>query len=192
MLPTDDSPKQDYSFEDGKYKFNSIKSKVIALRHSKEFHQSAENGDVGVILEKTNFYAEQVIFHPIKFHPISKIVDFTPNHLDLTFQPLFAPTHFYPKPFLSQSLPIFTPGHFTPLFQGGQIYDLGYFTSPSNDDFEFTVKNVQIRGGYVLHVGTLVGKINVGDELVLNIDEQRRVDIMPNHTGTHVLNFGLR
>ena len=77
-------------------------------------------------------------------------------------------------------------------FQGGQIYDLGYFTSPSNDDFEFTVKNVQIRGGYVLHVGTLVGKINVGDELVLNIDEQRRVDIMPNHTGTHVLNFGLR
>ena len=69
---------------------------------------------------------------------------------------------------------------------------MGYFTSPSNDDFEFTVKNVQIRGGYVLHVGTLVGKINVGDELVLNIDEQRRVDIMPNHTGTHVLNFGLR
>ena len=60
VAPTDDSPKQDYSYEDGKYKFNSITSKVIALRHSKEFHQSAENGDVGVILEKTNFYAEQV------------------------------------------------------------------------------------------------------------------------------------
>ena len=71
--PTDDSPKQDYSFEDGKYKFNSIKSKVIALRHSKEFHQSAENGDVGVILEKTNFYAEQVKIRPTLFSGKSRL-----------------------------------------------------------------------------------------------------------------------
>ena len=61
-----------------------------------------------------------------------------------------------------------------------------------DDDFEFCVSNVQLRGGYVLHVGTLVGSISVGDELELNIDHERRTSIMPNHTGTHVLNFALR
>ena len=69
---------------------------------------------------------------------------------------------------------------------------MGYFTNPVDDDFEFTVKNVQLRGGYALHVGTLVGQLKVGDELELNIDGQRRIDIMPNHTGTHVLNYALR
>ena len=61
--PTDDSAKQDYKFTDGKYEFSQIKAKVIALRHSKDFHQTAENGDVGVILDQTNFYAEQVIYY---------------------------------------------------------------------------------------------------------------------------------
>ena len=76
--------------------------------------------------------------------------------------------------------------------QGGQIFDTGFFTRGDSAEFEFNVKNVQIRGGYILHVGTLVGQLSVGDELELNIDEERRVAIMPNHTGTHVLNFALR
>jgi len=132
--PTDDSPKQDYSYSDGAYRFASLKAKVVALRHSKAFHDDAANRDIGVILDRTNFYSEQ----------------------------------------------------------GGQIFDMGYFTSTTDDDFEFTVKNVQLRGGYALHVGTLVGTLKVGDELVLNIDEERRQAIMPNHTGTHVLNYALR
>merc|ERR1711892_25936 len=132
--PTDDSPKQDYTYSDGAYRFASIKAKVVALRHSKAFHDDAANRDIGVILDRTNFYSEQ----------------------------------------------------------GGQIFDMGYFTSTTDDDFEFTVKNVQLRGGYALHVGTLVGTLKVGDELVLDIDEERRQAIMPNHTGTHVLNYALR
>lgn len=36
---------------------------------------------------------------------------------------------------------------------------------------EFTVKNVQVRGGYVLHVGSVEGVIRVGDTLKLFIDE---------------------
>lgn len=36
---------------------------------------------------------------------------------------------------------------------------------------EFTVKNVQVRGGYVLHVGSVEGVIRVGDNLKLFIDE---------------------
>lgn len=38
---------------------------------------------------------------------------------------------------------------------------------------EFTVKNVQVRGGYVLHIGTLYGNLKVGDQVCLSIDEVR-------------------
>ena len=33
------------------------------------------------------------------------------------------------------------------------------------------MKNVQVRGGYVLHVGSVEGVIRVGDKLKLFIDE---------------------
>ncbi|XP_033373063.1 alanine--tRNA ligase, cytoplasmic isoform X2 [Parus major] len=57
---------------------------------------------------------------------------------------------------------------------------------------EFTVKNVQVRGGYVLHIGTLYGSLKVGDQVHLTIDEARRRPVMSNHTATHILNFALR
>ncbi|CAK8679873.1 unnamed protein product [Clavelina lepadiformis] len=76
--------------------------------------------------------------------------------------------------------------------QGGQIYDLGYMVKSDDDQTEFTVKNCQVQGGYVLHVGTVVGTLRVGDKLNLFIDEQRRHTVMSNHTSTHILNFGLR
>ena len=106
----------------------------MALRYNKDFQQSSNGGEIGVLLDATNFYAEQ----------------------------------------------------------GGQIFDTGYFSKSGNPEFEFNVKNVQLKGGYVLHVGTLVGSLAVGEEIELNIDEERRINIMPNHTGTHVLNFALR
>lgn len=57
---------------------------------------------------------------------------------------------------------------------------------------EFTVKNVQVRGGYILHVGSLEGNLSVGDTLSLHIDTARRRLVMNNHTGTHALNHTLR
>ncbi len=36
---------------------------------------------------------------------------------------------------------------------------------------EFTVKNTQVRGGYVLHIGTVYGTLKVGDRLTLQVDE---------------------
>lgn len=87
---------------------------------------------------------------------------------------------------------------------------------------EFTVKNTQVRGGYVLHVGTVYGTLKVGDRVTLHVDEvrasvmfslfrlellirpeypslneifsfqARRRPIMSNHTATHILNFALR
>ncbi|NXD87410.1 SYAC protein, partial [Halcyon senegalensis] len=79
--------------------------------------------------------------------------------------------------------------------QGGQIYDEGYMVKDDDgreDKTEFTVKNVQVRGGYVLHMGTLYGSLKVGDRVQLSIDETRRRPIMSNHTATHILNFALR
>lgn len=54
------------------------------------------------------------------------------------------------------------------------------------------MKNVQVRGGYVIHVGNVEGSFKVGDEVKLSIDQSRRRLIMGNHTGTHVLNYALR
>ncbi|KAI4880840.1 hypothetical protein NFI96_010999, partial [Prochilodus magdalenae] len=79
--------------------------------------------------------------------------------------------------------------------QGGQTYDEGYMlreNDSTEDRMEFTVKNTQVRGGYVLHVGTVYGTLKVGDRLTLHIDEARRRPIMNNHTATHILNFALR
>ncbi|XP_007910546.1 alanine--tRNA ligase, cytoplasmic [Callorhinchus milii] len=79
--------------------------------------------------------------------------------------------------------------------QGGQIYDEGYLVKEddsSDDKTEFSVKNVQVRGGYILHIGTVYGHLKVGDQVHLFIDEARRRPIMSNHTSTHILNFSLR
>lgn len=76
--------------------------------------------------------------------------------------------------------------------QGGQIYDTGYIVKVDDESIEFTVKNVQVRGGYVIHIGNLEGILRVGDKVILQIDTSRRRLVMNNHTGTHVLNYALR
>ncbi|GFO25320.1 alanine--tRNA ligase, cytoplasmic-like [Plakobranchus ocellatus] len=76
--------------------------------------------------------------------------------------------------------------------QGGQIFDEGFIVKEQSEDDEFKVKNVQVRGGYVLHVGTAEGVFTVGDTVKLYIDEPRRCAVMKNHTATHILNFALR
>lgn len=146
---TDDSAKYDYKEKnenalDTKYEFNSCLGKIVALRKDKKFVESVSSGEeVGVILDRTNFYAEQ----------------------------------------------------------GGQIYDIGLMIKEEkndagdsmNEDTEFEVNDVKFQGGYVVHIGKIViGELKVGDQLSLQLDEQRRKYIMNNHTGTHVLNFALR
>ncbi|KAF3854459.1 hypothetical protein F7725_022514 [Dissostichus mawsoni] len=79
--------------------------------------------------------------------------------------------------------------------QGGQTFDEGYMVredDSTEDRMEFTVKNTQVRGGYVLHLGTVYGTLKVGDRVTLRLDEARRRPIMSNHTATHILNFALR
>ncbi|XP_050437288.1 alanine--tRNA ligase, cytoplasmic-like [Adelges cooleyi] len=75
--------------------------------------------------------------------------------------------------------------------QGGQIYDEGSLIK--DEDTELYIKNVQVRAGYVLHVGILEsGCLKVGDQVTLKIDDKRRRLIMNNHTATHTLNHTLR
>ncbi|CAG2248862.1 AARS [Mytilus edulis] len=54
--------------------------------------------------------------------------------------------------------------------QGGQIYDEGFIVKENDEEIEFKVKNVQVRGGYVLHVGHIEGTLRVGDVVQLTID----------------------
>ncbi|KAF3939932.1 hypothetical protein ABW19_dt0205361 [Dactylella cylindrospora] len=75
--------------------------------------------------------------------------------------------------------------------QGGQIYDEGIISIPGEAEFEVT--NVQTFRGYVLHTGFVkYGILSKGSKVIVEYDEERRAPIRSNHTGTHVLNFGLR
>lgn len=81
--------------------------------------------------------------------------------------------------------------------QGGQIYDEGFLVkvtdSPNDESTEVRVTNVQVRGGYVLHIGTVgTGTLKKGDKVSLNVDTARRRLVMNNHSATHALNFALR
>ncbi|CAG8522021.1 446_t:CDS:10 [Rhizophagus irregularis] len=74
--------------------------------------------------------------------------------------------------------------------QGGQQYDTGSITI--DGQAEFVVENVQMFGGYVLHIGYLkYGNLNVNDEIIANYDEVRN-KFKNNHTATHILNYALR
>ncbi|GLJ12932.1 hypothetical protein SUGI_0200930 [Cryptomeria japonica] len=127
VAPTDDK---------SKYVWNQDHtSKVKAIYNGSEFIDFVTSGeDVGILLETTNFYAEQ----------------------------------------------------------GGQIYDTGICEGPYGS---FDVRNAQIYGGYILHIGSVLGetdRICVGDEIICKLDYQRRGLIAPNHTCTHMLNYALK
>ncbi|XP_066263054.1 alanine--tRNA ligase, cytoplasmic [Euwallacea similis] len=136
--PTDDSPKYDYEAGDKldvDYKFGACEATVIGLRYNKQFVDEITSGqECGVLLDRTNFYAEQ----------------------------------------------------------GGQIYDIGYLVKIGDDSVELSVKNVQVRGGYIIHIGNIEGTLKKGDKVSLHIDTERRRLVMGNHTGTHILNYALR
>jgi alanyl-tRNA synthetase len=136
VLETDASvPKTDDSY---KFQLEPISAEIKAIfSKSTRFTQSTDEIDtteqIGVILDRTNFYAEQ----------------------------------------------------------GGQEYDTGHITIDGQADFEVT--NVQAYKGYVMHTGYLSsGQLKVGDKVIATYDELRRWPIKNNHTGTHILNFGLR
>jgi len=73
---------------------------------------------------------------------------------------------------------------------GGQDADLGTI---SFEGGELIVNDVQVYGGYILHSGVVSqGSISVGTDVQCQVDYDRRRDVAPNHSMTHVLNAALR
>jgi alanyl-tRNA synthetase len=77
--------------------------------------------------------------------------------------------------------------------QGGQVGDTGTIDKPDTGGLEFRVDNTIRLGDTVLHLGVmLAGTLSVGEEVTLMQATFRRIDIMRNHTATHLLNLALR
>ena len=83
----------------------------------------------------------------------------------------------------------------TPFYveQGGQVSDTGWIRA---DDGAWEMQVNDVRRpvpGLTVHVGQVLrGEIKVGASALVSIDEERRLDIMRNHTATHLLHAALR
>ena len=54
-------------------------------------------------------------------------------------------------------------------------------------EVEFAVSNVQVHGGYVLHVGAVEGTLRVGDQMKCQIDEvHTRNELRPFRVGKNI------
>mmetsp|Transcript_21194 Transcript_21194/g.60232 ORF Transcript_21194/g.60232 Transcript_21194/m.60232 type:complete len:992 (+) Transcript_21194:80-3055(+) len=75
---------------------------------------------------------------------------------------------------------------------GGQAPDLGRLVLGDGSALE--VRNVQSYAGYVLHSGLASpsAPLEVGQEVVCEVDYAHRARISANHTTTHVVNWALR
>lgn len=73
----------------------------------------------------------------------------------------------------------------TPFYgeSGGQIGDAGWLDG-------FVVSDTKRPDGYFFHLGK--GSMKTGARVKARIDARRRLDIMRNHTGTHILQAALR
>jgi alanyl-tRNA synthetase len=84
---------------------------------------------------------------------------------------------------------------------GGQVDDTGYIRSlPSplgrgagGEGWEIEVNSMRrASAGVIVHVGEVIsGQPKVGDPALAEVDEQRRHDIMRNHTATHLMHAAL-
>ncbi|MEG1778997.1 MAG: alanine--tRNA ligase-related protein, partial [Oscillospiraceae bacterium] len=81
----------------------------------------------------------------------------------------------------------------TPFYaeSGGQVGDTGMLSIGNN---HFQVSNTQkLPSGYFAHTGKMIdGKLNEGDKVCAEVDDQRRKDIMRNHSACHLLQAALR
>ncbi|MCJ7566674.1 MAG: alanine--tRNA ligase [Anaerolineales bacterium] len=77
---------------------------------------------------------------------------------------------------------------------GGQIADTGVLQSINGDDWEMQITDTrQPVDGLIIHFGEVVtGKLKIGASARAHLDGQRRLDIMRNHTATHLLHAALR
>ncbi|XP_059838557.1 alanine--tRNA ligase, mitochondrial isoform X6 [Hypanus sabinus] len=75
--------------------------------------------------------------------------------------------------------------------QGGQSPDQGFVVREGQQDEVLPVLDVQVVGGFVVHVVSVPESLRVGDRLELFVNEAQRVGCMVKHTATHLLNAAL-
>jgi alanyl-tRNA synthetase len=77
---------------------------------------------------------------------------------------------------------------------GGQVSDTGKIYSTSDPKWEIRVDGMRMpASGAVVHFGEVIsGKPASGDNAIAEVDIQRRLNIMRNHTATHLLHAELR
>ena len=80
----------------------------------------------------------------------------------------------------------------TPFYaeSGGQVGDTGTLTTKHGT---FTIKDTQKIDEVYVHIGSVVeGTFKVGDQVKAEIDIDRRLSVMRNHTATHLMQAALR
>ncbi len=80
----------------------------------------------------------------------------------------------------------------TPFYatSGGQVADTGTISGPHGT---FGVTDVEKSGDVLIHHGSVTqGRIQRGDQVVAEVDRQRRHGIERAHTATHILHFALQ
>lgn len=77
---------------------------------------------------------------------------------------------------------------------GGQVDDTGTLSSFSKPDWEISVTGMRKpAAGAIVHLGVVVsGTPKTGNPVLAQVDKTRRMDIMRNHTATHLLHHELR
>ncbi len=89
----------------------------------------------------------------------------------------------------------------TPFYveSGGQVADTGFIARYLNDDEEEPIWEIRVDdvrrpvAGLIVHVGEVIkGQPAAGDKAWAEVDIERRMDIMRNHTSTHILHSELR
>ncbi len=75
---------------------------------------------------------------------------------------------------------------------GGQVGDTGWIQA-ADGSWEVEISEVKKPAtGVIVHYGTVThGKVRVGDNVKVLVDQDRRMDIMRNHTATHLLHAQL-
>lgn len=75
---------------------------------------------------------------------------------------------------------------------GGQVSDTGVIRSESGD-WEIEVEDVRRpAAGIIIHIGMVrKGEVKRGDTAILEVDRVRRMNVMRNHTATHLLHAQL-
>ncbi len=80
----------------------------------------------------------------------------------------------------------------TPFYaqSGGQVGDKGELFT---DDVFFEIEDTKKQGQSHIHLGVLrTGTLKVGDVVRASVDQKRRIDIMRNHSATHLLHTASR